>query len=517
MTKYTLLVAPCQSGKTSKMFTHMLGLFGENASCINLIFTDNSILQTQQLCSRLNKQAMFDTFKNDDGELSLVLSSKSNVKDYMNLPFYFAQGYKNIIMCSNTTRVKSIEKIIAMFPAYTFNILIDEVDRNIGLFYDKIVLWNEKDNIGNILMVTATPNRVLLKLGPMKIIKLEKSYFEHSYHRFQDSEFKFYEYDDTCQYVEKVLSESNTELENQTVWFVPSNIVRTGHYDIKDICLSYDMNCITINSDGCFLWLSHKKKKIVFNMSPDEELSDTLARIYLQHNLHRKPLAITGMLCISRGITISSKTMLISHAILPPKMGSHDGLYQLSARVSGNFRHLPNWRTPKVYCTEDIYKRVVDSENKAIGLAERCFKTNRDVVYRSDYIQAASKFLFYESPAFDTLDELQKFIDENDLKAPKKRTHSHIDGFYVSHTGGRLLHQKRKSELVSDDRLILTDFNKIPVHSQLTDNNTHAKTIIFPVYENMESDAKVNWYVRYRTPCLTGLTDGCPPGTRVEV
>ena len=506
MSKYTLLVAPCQSGKTSKMFTHMLGLFGENASCINLIFTDNSILQTQQLCSRLNKQGMFDTYKNDAGELSLVLSSKSNVKDYMNLPFYFAQGYKNIIMCSNKTRVKSIEKIIAMFPAYTFNILIDEVDRNIGLFYDKIVLWNEKTNVGNILMVTATPNKILLKLGPMKIIKLEKSYFEHSYHKFQDSEFKFYAPDDTCEYVEKVLSESNAELENNTVWFIPSNVARAGHYDIKDITMSHDMNCITINSDGNFLWLAHQKKKVIFDMLPDEELSDTLGRIYLQHNLHRKPLAITGMLCISRGITISSKAMLISHAILPPKTCNNDGLYQLSARVSGNFRHLPNWRIPKVYCTKDIHKRVVDSENKAIGLAERCFKTNRDIVDRSDYIYASSKFLFHESPAFDTLEKLQQFMDDNDLSQPRY-THSQIDGFYVSHTGGRHLHQKRKSALVSGDRLILTDFNKLPVYRELTKKQN--KTIIFPVYDNMES-TNCEWYVRYRT-CSGGAPERVEP------
>lgn len=495
MSKYTLLVAPCQSGKTSKMFTHMLGLFDQNASCINLIFTDNSILQTQQLCSRLNKQEMFDTYKNDDGEMSLVLSSKSKVKDYMNLPFYFAKGYKNIIMCSNKTRVKSIEKIIEMFPNYTFNILIDEVDRNIRLFNDKIILWNDKSNISNILMVTATPNKVLLKLGSMKIIKLEKSYFEHSYHKFQDSEFKFYDYDDTSGYVETVLSESDNELENNTVWFIPSNVKKDGHYDIKDICLSHDMNAITINSDGNFLWLSHKQKKITFYMLPDEELSDTLGRIYLKHNLHRKPLAITGMLCVSRGITIASKKMLISHAILPPKSANKDGLYQLSARVSGNFKHFDNWRTPKVYCTKDIHKRVVDSENKAIGLAERCFKTNRDIVDRSDYIYASSKFLFHESPAFDTLEKLQQFMEDNDLSHPRY-THSQIDGYYISHTGGRHLHQKRKSALVSGDRLILTDFNKLPVYRELTKEQN--KAIIFPVYDNMES-TNCEWYVRYRT------------------
>jgi len=137
-------------------------------------------------------------------------------------------------------------------------------------------------------------------------------------------------------------------------------------------------------------------------------------------------------------------------------------------------------------------------------------------VDRCDYIYAASKFLFHESPAFDNLEKLQQFMDDNDLRQPRY-THSQIDGFYVSHAGGRHIHKKKMDELVSGDRLILDDFNKLPVHRELTDDNVRSKTIIFPVYDTMESDAKVNWYVRYRTPCsvvsMMGL--GEPPKQEV--
>jgi hypothetical protein len=330
----------------------------------------------------------------------------------------------------------------------------------------------------------------------MKIIKLEKSYSDLTYHKFQDSEFKFFEFDETTEYIDNILDQCESELENNTVWFMPSNVVKSGHYEIKNICMCHDMNCATINSDGNFLWIANPKQKIKFDILPDEELSTTFARIYKTHKLHRKPFAITGMLCISRGITISSESMLITHAILPPKTGNIDSIYQLSARVSGNFKNLSNWKKPKVYCTENLYKRVKDAEDRAVSLAERCFKNDQDIIDKCDYTYATSKFLFKQSPAFDTLEKLKEFMNSIGLRQDRL-VYSRIDGFYVSHSAGRILHSKNMNELCSNDRLILSDFNEMKIHSELTTEKSPTKSIIFPVYDSMES-TECDWYVRYR-------------------
>ena len=494
-TKYTLLNAPCQSGKTFHMFKHMIQLFEQDTNVINLLFCDNSILQTQQLNSRLNNDSSFEEYKNEAGNLSLTLSSKSKINNVDTLPTYFRRGYRNVVMCSNQKRVAGIQSIIDLFPEKKFNILIDEIDRNINLFSSHLAKWNDSPSILNILLVTATPNRPLLKLGPMKIIKLEQSYLHDSYHKFQDSEFSFYESEETEDYVTKVLCDETEELDPRTVWFMPSNVTKLGHYAIKDICLEHDMNCITINSDGSYLFLAHPMKKIMFSIQAGEELSNTLARIYKKHNLHRKPLAITGMLCISRGITISSSEMMITHAILPPKTGNVDSIYQLSARVSGNFRHLPNWRKPKVYCTANLYKRVQEAENKAIKLAEKCFQSDQDIVSRADYSQADSKYDFHEAGPFTTPDLAYNFLNTKFKTVITSRSKPWIidDGYYVSSACNRVL----KNDLTKEHLLTMEKFKKIPRSYNLT---TGANYKIYPVYQTLESDATdCKWFIRYRT------------------
>ena len=495
--KYTLLVAPCQSGKTFKTFKYMTELFEQDDGAINLIFTDNSILQTQQLNSRLNKEASFEEYKSETGNLSLILSSKSKIKNVDTLETYFRRGYRNVVMCSNQKRVRGIQDMINLFPERKFNILIDEIDRNINLFAPHLQTWHDSDSIVNILLITATPNRALLKLGLMKIIKLERSYLHDSYHKFQDSEFSFYDAEETEDYVTKVFFDERDELEPHTVWFMPSNVAKLGHYAIKDICLEHDVNCVTVNSDGNYLFFAHEKKKIKFSMDEGEELSSTLARIYKKYKLHRKPLAITGMLCISRGITISSADMMITHAILPPKTGNVDSIYQLSARVSGNYRHLPNWKKPKVYCTANLYKRVREAENKAVALAERCFRSNQDIVSRIDYRQADSKYEFHQAGPFTTFDLAYKLLEGKFKQVIKRDSWVIKDGFYVS-TGLNALNRTLKKDLTKEQRLSAEKFNKLSISWNLT--SEYAKYRIFPIYKTLDdNDKDVQWFVRYRT------------------
>ena len=66
-----------------------------------------------------------------------------------------------------------------------------------------------------------------------------------------------------------------------------------------------------------------------------DTLSEDLGIFYKNHKLHKYPLIITGKLCISRGATITSLNMFVSHCVLPD-ISNKDSLYQLAGRVCGN-------------------------------------------------------------------------------------------------------------------------------------------------------------------------------------
>ena len=73
-----------------------------------------------------------------------------------------------------------------------------------------------------------------------------------------------------------------------------------------------------------------------------------------QYNLINEKVVITGNLCISRGITISSEKMLLSHAIIPFTITDHSTAYQLAGRLCGNFKNLSNFNVPSIYITQKL-------------------------------------------------------------------------------------------------------------------------------------------------------------------
>ena len=72
-----------------------------------------------------------------------------------------------------------------------------------------------------------------------------------------DSEFKIYTMDSKEKdYVSKVLTmaRDDNEINGGDVYYFPGNIKRVSHYAIKNKCLNYGFNVITINSDGAKLF-----------------------------------------------------------------------------------------------------------------------------------------------------------------------------------------------------------------------------------------------------------------------
>jgi hypothetical protein len=499
--KITLICKPCQSGKTFVMFDCMIDIFQTEEEqpgalqSINIIFTDNSLLQSSQLCSRLDNDNKFSKFTNDDGKLSLILSSTSAVNCWREIPSYFNEGYKNVILCSNSKRVKDICELIKNQQRnYNFNIWIDEADRSYNMFKKNIKIWKTTENVSKITLVTATPKKLLKGIGTIKIIELEKTYDPDLYHRFSESVFIYYEPPDD-NYVNNVFHANVDKLTENTVWYIPTRVKKESHYEIMGICIKYDLNCITINSDGIFLYMGGKKMLID---KTDEELSTILAKVYVSKNLSGKPLIITGNLCISRGVTLSSKNMMISHAIFPPKAPNTDSLYQMAGRVCGNFKKHDTWVKPLVFCTEKIHSRVCILEVKSIRLAEKAFTGGVDVVDHNDYKMADSPYVYTQIGPFKTSDiaysELKK-IPVGEWEKPVKKITKRkawtpkLNGNKKDPYVSTHYHRQDPGKGI----LTLGDYDKIPKSSSFSKNTRY---VVCPVYvKNI-----LQWYARYRIP-----------------
>ena len=257
MNKLTLLTKPTQSGKTFCVLNYIGDQQDEHT--VNILFVDNSLLQSTQLKTRIEE------FDNIDVGSTLVLSSKSKCKTSIELPGQIlGKGIRNIILCSNATRAKDIDVFLNQWSlfdqanAYKFNILIDECDRMLGLFAAYIEKWTALNHIQNIMLITATPHKIIQEYREIYIMKMQNTYDANIYHRFSDSQFVIYELDknDNRNYYEKCL---NMALENEhinagNVFYFPGQTKKISHYAIKNICLDYGFNVVVINADGCRLY-----------------------------------------------------------------------------------------------------------------------------------------------------------------------------------------------------------------------------------------------------------------------
>ena len=183
MDSLELIVKPCQSGKTFIMLQEIAKMLENDDNIIHVIFCDNQLLQTKQTSERVNEyedlsdyrvkenEDGFETYRDKQGDVSIIFSSKSKIKKWQELTHYISKDYKSIILCSNRKRVDDIHNWITdlsknkRYDEDKFCIWIDEIDKNIKLFEDKLKIWNENKKIVRIGLITATPEAVL---GPVK-------------------------------------------------------------------------------------------------------------------------------------------------------------------------------------------------------------------------------------------------------------------------------------------------------------------------------------------------------------
>lgn len=197
-------------------------------------------------------------------------------------------------------------------------------------------------------------------------------------------------------------------------------------------------------------------------------------------------------MCISRGITISSPLISITHAIFQPNATNVDALYQMAGRICGNHKQTPGWVRPIVFSTEATRARICALELKAINLAEKAFADNADVVDVAKYSMADSPYNYFQLGPFDSvallltaLKEVPKFAGLN-----KIRESWHPDG----RVPASLTTTQYRWREARGCRLSLADYNNIGRNSSLSETNQY---IVVPVYHTLDADEVVRWYVRY--------------------
>ena len=525
------LLLPAQSGKTRKV-EEEIGCFQEisrlqgNGGELNLWISANNKLLVEQTKVRVKKDLGGTPDANEPGEASnaviqgKIFSWTSGSKDsnisVNDLAFQIVSNeVEMVVVCSHGKRIQYLVQLLRKLDQLAsfqknINLWIDEADYSIKLWSQYPEVLN-MPNVRHVTLVSATMDTVFKQFETIRIMPYETTH-PACYRRLQD--MKRIPVDvaksSPAEYVRHVLQAYERELVRPGMRaFIPGDFTKRSHEEIAALLASYGFAVIILNGE-------HKELRI-----PDEETVDltpyltvkssakpiefneTLSRMYVSNRLNRFPLAITGFMCVERGITFQCRRdanrccrhngFLFDYGIIPPIADKAEA-YQAMARLFGNIGEFPNYKPCTIYSNTATFKRVENQEEIAVNLAARLRAAGKDMATMADVKQAANYEkekgwdLFEEE--FKDRDEANEFLRGHGCRQNNPpKAEELVNGFEKSSTtknAAVLEYSAVKSEIAGWSKLSAFD-----VHEHTT-----AAGRMFICYKDLQNPNSVVYIVR---------------------
>lgn len=465
---FQLICKPEQSGKTFIMIAQIVrGLTPsiQGKEIVNIILCDNNLLLAKQTSSRVQSDVKrgvkiavalkkaFSHWKaaygiaaaevpeknlakyvDDEGVVYIELSSHGRTEFHDVGAVFTAiigkEKARNIICCTNRKRMDDIATLIEEINdcpdrknKYQFNIWLDEADKFIKFIDTTLIPTVDKHDNVKCKLITATPQPLFKKYKSMDVFPIENTTSE-KYHGWDDNHIRIIDHDGDCaEFAEHVLSKVIGKIKPGTKLFIPGKRNKKSHDEIKKLCVKRGIAVICVNGDGLKLTLPYTRESIVF--AKDDDLNSMIMKIYTDHKLARFPLAITGYICIGRGITIMSENFMIDYAILSHYSDKNEAS-QLAGRTKGNIKGYENYKPPTVFTTEDFDSIAREWEGKSRILAEMAFEKEQNgeaPVITARELYPTKVDTDKDHRVFDTQEEALEFAKETlDLSLFKRKT-----------------------------------------------------------------------------------------------
>ena len=393
-----LLVRLPQSGKTTIMLDSITKFMDDYARPLIIVVCDNSLLLTTQTVSRGRVQRRINVGKitsNANGycEWKDIDSVDKSMSRKKTLEHRLKDGEVNtLVLCSNKRRWNDIEELINRYKGgFNIQLWIDEADKTVGGIdgVDKgarrrIQQINEwKTQIPLINLITATPFTPKRKWtdfnwigqnfgGTVELVKVDEV-VGAGYHHLCDSQFVEQDdlIDNPSDYARMYLDTNPANPGD--IFLIPGTTKQSSHFEVRDVCLKENLFDYVIVLNG--KTKSIESEAIIYDKSNSEfkhslktkEVAAWLAEWYTEYNGKYKRIAITGNLCISRGITISSNTCQITHMIFSGggNLREND---QLMSRVCGYCYSAEN--KPTIVCSRGVWDDVSKYQEVIIDLTK---------------------------------------------------------------------------------------------------------------------------------------------------
>jgi hypothetical protein len=415
--KYTCMIKPAQSGKTRTMQELMLEyeklarvFQSDDSGLVNIVICSknlNLVKQTHARMTEIISPADDDDSDNGSADATIdgdIFSWMTGTKDTNISPDALAMkialgDVRMVVCCAHSKRIQYVANLMAIFHrapflSRRFNIWMDEAD-------DYVNIWSDIDLakyncVSSIYLVSATIDDIVEKHNHVKVMPFITT-FPPCYRKMADAVVEHIDVPtrDAADYFKQVYaSHKETLCVPGMRLFAPGSDVVVSHNAIAEFLQSEGFAVAVINGRRkCILVPGTEEPlSIVKEVKKGEvmEIGKVIAKMYRDHNLARFPFAITGKLCLGRGITFQCQEVrevcsvddegevsmveemdydfLFDAGIIPP-MNKTATLYQCAARMNGNIGEFKNYKPSTIYTTSANHVAMMKSENIAKNLA----------------------------------------------------------------------------------------------------------------------------------------------------
>ena len=395
--KVECIIKPGQSGKTRTMQEKIRiyqRLCPEGA--LNVVICSNNKKLVEQTTARMTDD-LFETGSSVSAEsdaddkiegscFTWTSGSKKNNISAEHLALKILAGEVTMVVCcAHKTRFKylySLVEILEKLPFFTskINAWIDEADASVKLWSLPQFDLTRMTKVDKVTLVSATFGSVFKMFKRIRVLPFEITHPE-CYHKINDCVLIA---DDTrasgANYIKEVFSkDAATYSRPGYCLFAPGDITRASHEEIEEFLHSHGFVVMILNGlrkeitfpDGSEAVSLKNYIPEGFDDDPDRpplEVGKIMADIYKTRGLERFPFAITGQLCLGRGLTFQGKDFIFDGGIVPPISDPADA-YQCACRLAGNIKNNDNYKCPTLITTSKCMETILEQEAIAVNLA----------------------------------------------------------------------------------------------------------------------------------------------------
>jgi hypothetical protein len=420
--KYKCIVRPAQSGKTRTMQELMLEydrlgkiFYKDDESFLDIIVCSKNLNLVKQTHARMKKELFVSSDEDDDASDSASADAKiegdifswmtgtkdTNISPEALVTKICLGDVRMVICCAHKKRLKYVADLLSILDRARFfkdrvNIWMDEADDYVNIWSSSEVDFPRFNKVNDIYLVSATVDAIVEKFDRIKVKPFASTY-PACYHKTVESHIVEIPATsrDPMDYLNTVYSQHNNTLcvPGMRV-FVPGDITVKSHDQIADFLVAEGFAvCILNGKKKCIRVPGMEEPLVIAEHVPVGEIMEvgkTIAIMYRDYNLSRFPFAITGKICLSRGITFQCEDLTTVLAVQPdgtltssselsydflfdagimPPMSDRATLYQCVSRVNGNIKNFRNYKVPTLYMSKETRETIFGAEKIAENLA----------------------------------------------------------------------------------------------------------------------------------------------------